>query len=206
MGHSTTPASPLIEAVRSFDAELERFSRAASAACRRSLDSKRELERATAAVAEAAASEVAMQERAQELLGALRTAQAEQQARAEALRARAQEIRGRLDDYQALAGRYQELGADGAALAEAAQKLNVSTRPGEAEPLRADLVAGLADLEQRVSDLRGVARTLATDSRTAAFEDIAAEAHAVEQTLSALRNKLVLARQAAAMVPPGSDA
>jgi hypothetical protein len=198
--------SPLIDAVKAFDAELERFSRAAAAACRRSLDSKKELERATAAVGEAAAAEVALQERAQHLLGALRAAQVDQQSRAEALRARAGEIQQRLGVYETLADRYQQLGADGAGLAEAAGKLNVSTRAGEDQPLRAELLGALAELETRVSELRGVARSLAADARTANFEDIASEAHAVEQTLSALRNKLLLAQQAAALASPVGDA
>jgi hypothetical protein len=206
MSQGARQSSPLIDAVRAFDAELERFSRAAAAACRRSLDSKRELERSTAAVAEAAAAEGALQERAQLLLSALRTAQEEQQSRAEALRVRASEIRDRLEVYEKLAERYQQLGAEGAGLAEAAGKLNISTRPGELPPARAELVAGLAQLEQRVSELREVARALAGDARTSAFEDIASESHAVEQTLSALRNKLLLAQQAAAMTAPVGDA
>jgi hypothetical protein len=205
MGEGTRQ-SPLIEAVRAFDAELDRFSSAAAAACRRSLDSKRELERATQAVAEAAAAEAGLQQRAQELLTALRTAQGEQQTRAEALRARAGEIRDRVGTYEQLAGRYQQLGAEGAGLAEAAGKLSVSTRPGEDHPLRAELLAGLADLERRVSELRTVAHSLAADSRGAGFEDLASESHAVEQTLSALRNKLLLAQKAAALTTPAGDA
>jgi hypothetical protein len=201
-----TRQSPLIEAVRAFDDELDRFSRAAAAACRRSLDSKRELERATAAVAEAAAAEVRLQERAQELLTALRTAQGEQQTRAEALRARATEIRDRVAVYQELAERYHQLGAEGAGMAESAGKLSASTSPGEDQPLRAELLAGLADLERRVSELRTTARTLAADARSAAFEDLASESHAVEQTLSALRNKILLAQKAAAIATPAGDA
>jgi hypothetical protein len=198
--------SPLIEAVRAFDVELERFARAAAAACRRSLDSKKELERATTAVAEAAAAEAGLQERAQDLLAALRNAQAEQQTRAEALRARAGEIRERVGIYERLAERYQQLGAEGTGLAQAAGRLSVSTRPGEDQPVRAELVAGLADLERRVSDLRTVAHTLAADARGASFEDLATESHSVEQTLAALRNKLLLAQQAAAINTPAGDA
>jgi hypothetical protein len=195
--------SSLVDAVAAFDAELERFSRAAAAACRRSLDSKRELERATVAVAEAAAAEAALQERAGELLAALRNAQVDQQARADALRVRTGEIRSRIELHEQLARRYQELGGEGAGLAEAAGKLDLGTRPGGTPLVRADLLVGLADLEQRVTDLRGGARALATDARDAGFEDIAGESHAVEQTLSALRNKLLLARQAAALTPAG---
>jgi hypothetical protein len=199
--------SSLIEVVKAFDAELDRFARAAAAACKRSLDSKRELERATAAVTEAAAAEVSLQARAQDLLVALRDAQGEQQARAEALRVRAAEIKERVGIYEQLATRYQELGGEGAALAEAAGKLSNSARTsGDSPPLRAELLDGLASLEERVSELRGVARTLAGDSRTAGFEDLASESHAVEQTLSALRNKLMLARQAAAMTTAAGDA
>jgi hypothetical protein len=201
-----TRQSPLIEAVCAFDAELDRFSRAAAAACRRALDSKKELERATAAVAEAAAAEVGLQQRAQELLGALRNAQNEQQMRAEALRARAGEIRDRVGTYEQLANRYQELGAEGAALAETAGKLGASAGAVADSTVRAELLVGLADLEQRVGEVRTIARNLAADSRTAGFEDLASESHAVDQMLSALRNKLLLAQKAATQSTPSGDA
>src|SRR5690348_12224852 len=163
--------SSLIDSVKAFDAELERFGRAAAAA------------------------EVSLQARAQDLLVALRDAQGEQQTRAEALRARASEIKERVTVYEQLANRYQELGAEGATLAEAAGKLSNSARVGgDSPPLRAELLDGLVSLEEKVTELRVVARTLAGDSRTAGFEDLASESHAVEQTLSALRNKLMLAR------------
>src|SRR3954451_9841051 len=115
--------SPLVQAVRAFDAELDRFARAASSACRRNLESKRELEKAAEAVREAADAESTMQQRAQELLAALKAAEADQQARAGALRRRAVEIQPRFDDYEKLAGRYRQLGEEGAALVEQAQKL-----------------------------------------------------------------------------------
>jgi hypothetical protein len=67
-------------------------------------------------------------------------------------------------------------------------------------------VLGLADLEKRVADLRDTARLLAADAREQKFDDIAAEAHSVEQTLSALRNKLLLAQKAAAATPSSGDA
>jgi len=194
--------SALVQAVRAFDAELERFAAAASAACRRPLDSKRDLERAAESVAEAAQAEAAMQERAKELLLALKAAEADQQTRAQALQARTQEIQGRYDAYAKLAERYRLLGAEGAALVEGAQNLRAD-RKDQPAPVKAELVMGLADLEQRVASLRDAAKALATDARTDRFEDIANEAHAVEQTLSALRNKLLLAQRSAALAPSG---
>jgi hypothetical protein len=201
----SSSSSPLIEAVSAFDAELERFARAASSACRRPLDSKRDLEKAAAAVAEAAAAEGGLQERAQALLAALQAAQGEQQTRAEALRVRAREIRDRVTVYEGLALRYHELGGDGAQLAEAAQKLNLTTRASEGVA-SAELLVGLDELERRVSEVRATAHALAADARAATFDDVASDAHAVEQTLSALRNKLLLARRAAAANPPAGDA
>ena len=206
MTSSARDASPLIDAVRAFDAELDRFAKAASSACRRSLDSKRELEKAAASVNEAAEAEKAMQQRAQELLAALKAAEADQQARAEALRARTEEIQSRSQVYDALADRYRQIGAAGGQLADAAQKLRTDTTADGAAPGRAELMSGIADLERRVSELRTSSRTLAEDARTARFDDLASEAHAIEQTLSALRNKLLLAQKAAATVPPAGDA
>jgi DNA repair exonuclease SbcCD ATPase subunit len=194
--------SPLVQAVRAFDDELERFTHAASSACRRSLDSRRELEKAAQAVTEAAKAETTMQARAQELLLALKAVQEEQQSRAVALRARAEEIQARFAEYEKLAERYQKLRDDGAGLVEAAHKLRDDTRPDQPAPDRASLLAGLASLEERVAALRTDARGLAGDAQTARFEDLASEAQSVEQTLSALRNKLLLAQRAAAAVPP----
>jgi uncharacterized protein YukE len=198
--------SPLVQAVRAFDTELDRFARAATSACRRNLESKRELEKAAEAVREAAEAEATMQQRAQELLLALKAAEADQQERAEALRVRTTEIQARFDAYEKFAGRYRQLGEDGAQLVEQAQKLRLDTAPGGVQPGKAEVVLGLADLEKRVTELRETARLLAADAHEGKFEDIASEAHSVEQTLSALRNKLLLAQRAAAATPSQGDA
>jgi uncharacterized protein YukE len=198
--------SPLVQAVRAFDDELERFARAATSACRRNLESKRELEKAAESVREAADAETKMQECAQALLAALKAAEADQQERAEALRVRTTEIQARYDVYETFAARYRKLGEDGAQLVEQAQKLRTDSEPGGPPPPKAELVLGLGDLEKRVSDLRDTARALAADAHAGKFEDISAEAHSVEQTLSALRNKLLLAQKAAAATPSAGDA
>src|SRR6185436_6113063 len=93
--------SPLVQAVQAFDAELERFAKAATSACRRNLESKRELEKAAESVREAADAETVMQQRAQELLQALKAAEGEQQQRAEAMRVRTTEIQARFAAYEA---------------------------------------------------------------------------------------------------------
>jgi hypothetical protein len=198
--------SPLVQAVKSFDDELERFAKAASSACRRSLESKRELEKAAESVREAGEAEKMMQQRAQELLQALKAAEAEQQTRADALRVRTDEIQARFDAYEQFAIRYRKLGEEGAVLVEAAQKLRADSAPEGAPVGKAEILLGLADLEKRVSDLRDGARTLAADARAQKFDDIAGEAHSVEQTLSALRNKLLLAQRDAAATPSAGDA
>jgi hypothetical protein len=202
----TKEGSPLVQAVRAFDDELDRFAKAASSACRRNLESKRELEKAAEAVREAAEAEKMMQQRAQELLLALKAAEGEQQQRAEALRVRTEEIQARFDAYEQFAIRYRKLGEEGATLVESAQKLRVDSESGSAPSPKAEIVLGLADLEKKVSDLRDAARQLAADARDGNFEDIAGEAHSVEQTLSALRNKLLLAQRAAASTPSAGDA
>jgi DNA repair exonuclease SbcCD ATPase subunit len=198
--------SALVQAVQAFDDELEKFAKAAASACRRNLESKRELEKAAESVREAGEAEKAMQQRAQELLAALKAAEAEQQSQAEALRARTTEIQARYDAYEQLAARYRQLGEEGAQLVEQAQKLRTDSGPGTAPPGKAELVLGLGDLEKRVADLRETARALAADARESKFEDLGAEAHSVEQTLSALRNKLLLAQRAAAATPSAGDA
>jgi hypothetical protein len=198
--------SPLVQAVRAFDAELDRFARAAASACRRNLESKRELEKAAEAVREAADAESTMQQRAQELLAALKAAEADQQTRAEALRARTAEIQARFDAYEQFAGRYRKLGEEGAGLVEQAQQLRLETSPEGPATGKAEVMLGLAELEKRVAELRESARGLAADAQAGKFEDIAVEARAVEQTLSALRNKLLLAQKAAAATPSVGDA
>lgn len=205
MSHPSA-GSPLVQAVTAFDDELERFAKAATSACRRNLESKRELEKAAEAVREAGEAEKAMQQRAQELLQALKAAQEEQEKRAEALRVRTEEIQARFDAYEKLAVRYRQLGEEGATLVEQAQKLRLDSAPGGAPPAKAELMLGLADLEKRVGELRETARGLAADAREGKFEDLANEAHSVEQTLSALRNKLLLAQKAAAATPSAGDA
>jgi len=201
---SPSQPSPLVAAVQAFDAELQRFALAAAAACRRSLDSKRELERAAASLKEAAEAERALPERAQALIAALNAAQADQQARTEALRTRAEEIHKRCDEYDALADRYGAIGAEAAGLSTLAQGLGARSKEGDTDA--ASIASALGEVADKLTSLRDAAKVLGADSRQAGFEELSREAHNVEQTLNSLRNKLTIARDAMSGGSSRSDA
>lgn len=204
MSRQEEPPSPLVDAVRAFDEQLRKFTEAAEAARRRPLDSRRNLERALESLKEAAQAEGTLEACARDLLQALNDARDRQQAEALSVQARAREIETRFSAYQALIGRYQHLGADAVALSERAQEL-MGRRPLPEEgaapgPVDPEVASGLTELEQRLSQAREGARALREDADASGFEEVAREGHAVEQTLAAVRNKVLLLERALGIV------
>lgn len=198
--------SPLVDAVKSFDAELQKFTRAAESARRRPLDSKKNIERAVEALKEAAAAEAALESKAREMLAALNASRDRQQAEAEAVRARADEIQERCKVFDELMERYRRIGGDTAALGERASVLMAERKPGQNPTADAELQAVLAELDSRLAQARDDAKGLRADATTAEFEEVSREAHAAEQTLSALRNKVLLLQRALGISKPLPEA
>lgn len=198
--------SPLVAAALAFDEELQRFARASEAARRRSLDSKKDLEQAAESLKIAADAEQVLGARAQALLQALTAARDEQQAQSQAAQARATEVQERYGIYASLMERVKQIGDEAVSLTDVARQLTAKKR--EDAPLATDteLVAGLIEIERRLASVSDKAKLLAEEARGNDFEEIARDAHGLQQTLSATRNKISLLQRAIGARAEASDA
>jgi hypothetical protein len=176
-------------AALAFDGELTRFGRACEAVQRRALDSRKNLAKVAESLTEAAESEERLGPLAVALMTSLGVARERQEAQSLALRQRVAVVQERVNVMQALAIRYNDLMAEAAALNGLAQpivELKAKGEPGSTEQLRQQL----ADFDARLVKSSEAAKELATESRAADFEDIAADAHALHQKLTSMHQKI----------------
>lgn len=190
------PLSPLVEAALAFDEELTRFAHAADAVCRRPLDSQKNLAAVSQALSEATDSEIALPAKAQALLQALVAARDVQTRQSEEVRARARELEARTVLHNELMTKLQGLGQEAGALSELARRLMGEKRAGELMSERAEVQAGLNELDVRVTDAASGAETLMTGARESEFEEIARQAHSFQQMFLGIRNKVGILRRA----------
>ncbi len=199
-------SSPLIAAAMAFDAELRRFARAAEAASKRELVSKRDLERAAEALKEAAEAEQELGPRAQALLQALTAARDEQQAQSESVRGRADEVQRRYQLYGGLMERVRQIGEEAMKLTEMARDVTGKKRDDQPLHENADVVMALVEIERRLARAAEDSRQVTEDARGTNFEEVARDAHALQQTLTATKNKITLLQKAIGVPTEKSDA
>ena len=166
--------SPLVAAALAFDEELATYARLAEQLLAAPLTTARQLERANETIQKVGDTEERLRTTGQQLAQAIAAARDSQQQLADrmiahlpAVHARNQELRGVVD----------ELGK----IAEETRALNAATSGGD---------AAVQEIETRVTSLAERAEQLATRARTAGFEEIASQAHAVHQQLLAAGRKL----------------
>jgi DNA anti-recombination protein RmuC len=143
------------------------------------------LERANATLAEIAACEERLQAAGQRMVQALATARSEQEqlatsvvAHVPVVQARNQKLSELMNELTAVAG---EVGALNTALSGHRENGD-ATRPPTADAAR--------DVSTSVFALSDRAERLAASARTAEFEELAAQAHALHQRLQAVGKKL----------------
>jgi DNA repair exonuclease SbcCD ATPase subunit len=192
----------LVAAAEAFDASLHRFGALAESAARVALDSQKGLERAGGLLKEIAACEEDLQTHAQALMTALGSARDVQQKQAEAVRARALQIQERTEDYGAVMRRFETLGRDAAALNAQAQALAARRKTPDEMVKDGELLAGLDELQERMSAVVGSAETLADDARTADFEDLASKIDSLRQQIVSAQNKIGLLKEALVRAAP----
>ena len=195
-------ASPLVAAAEGFDAALRRFSALTDAVRRTGLDSQKGLERAAETLKEIAACEEELQARAQELMTALGATRDLQQGQAEEVRTRALEIQKRTDDYAGVMRRFEALGRDAAELNATAQALAARRRTADEMVKDGELLAGLDELQERMTSVAGAAETLAADARAADFDDVSRKVDSLRQQILAARNKIGLLKEALVKASP----
>jgi chromosome segregation ATPase len=204
MGKDKPPASSLVAAAEAFDAGLRRFAALTESARKGALDSQKGLERAGETLKEIAACEEELQGHAQALMTALATARDAQQTQAELVRTRALEIQKRTEDYAGVMRRFETLGRDAAELNSTAQALAARRRTADEMVRDGELLAGLDELQERMTSVAQHAETLAADARSADFEDLSRKIDSLRQQILAARNKISLLKEALVRATPAT--
>ena len=196
--------SPLVSAAEGFDATLKRFAALADGLRKGTLDSQRNLERAAETLQEVAGCEQELQAQAQALMAALSGARESQQSQAEAIRVRALEIQARSEVLARLIRGFEAIGKDAAALNASAQQLAARKRSADEMVKDGDLLAGLDELQGRMTAVLTAGAELAAEARRADFDDLFRKIDGLRQQLLAARNKVGLLKEALVRaVPPG---
>ena len=194
--------SPLVASAEAFDETLKRFAALAEGLRRGKLDSQRNLERAAENLKLVAGCEEELQAHAQALTMALATARDAQQAQAEAIRLRALEIQGRGEELTRLMRGFEAIGRDAAALNASAQQLAARKRTPDEMVKDGELLAGLDDLQERMTAVLAAGEQLAADARQADFDDLSSKVDSLHQQILAARNKIGLLKEALVRAAP----
>jgi hypothetical protein len=203
MASKSKPAeSPLVASAEAFDAGLKRFAALSDSLRKGTLDSQRNLERAAEALKEVAGCEEDLQVHAQALMTALGTARDAQQTQAEAVRVRALEIQARTEDLARLMRGFEAIGKDAAALNTSAQQLAARKRTPDEMVKDGELLAGLDELQERMTAVLTAGEKLAAEAREADFEDLSRKIDSLRQQILAARNKIGLLKEALVRAAP----
>jgi chromosome segregation ATPase len=194
--------SPLVASAEAFDAALRRFAALSDGLRKGTLDSQRNLERAAEALKNVAGCEEEMQAHAQALMAALGTARDAQQTQAESVRVRALEIQARTEELARLMRGFEAIGKDAAALNATAQQLAARKRTPDEMVKDGELLAGLDELQERMTAVLAAGEKLAADARTADFEDLSRKIDSLRQQILAARNKIALLKEALVRAAP----
>jgi len=194
--------SPLIASADAFDETLKRFAALADGLRKGKLDSQRNLERAAESLKEVAACEEELQAHAQALMAALGGARDAQQSQAETVRLRALEIQARSEELARLMRGFEAIGKDAAALNATAQQLAARKRTPDEMVKDGEFLAGLDELQERMTAVLTAGETLAADARATDFDDLAAKVDSLRQQILAARNKINLLKEALVRAAP----
>ena len=194
--------SPLLASADAFENALRRFAALADGLRKGTLDSQRNLERAAEALKQVASCEEEMQIHAQALMAALAHARDAQQAQAETVRVRALEIQGRTEELARLMRGFEAIGKDAAELNASAQQLAARKRTPDEMVKDGELLAGLDELQEKMSSVLQGAEQLAADARAADFEDLSRKVDSLRQQILAARNKIGLLKEALVRAAP----
>ena len=194
--------SPLVASAEAFDAALKRFAALAAGLRKGKLDSQRNLEHAAESLKEVAACEEELQAHAQALTMALAGARDAQQAQAEAVRVRALEIQARGEELTRLMRGFEAIGKDAAALNASAQQLAARKRTPDEMVRDGELLAGLDELQEKMTSVLTGAEQLAADAKRADFEDLSRKVDSLRQQILAARNKISLLKEALVRAAP----
>ena len=203
MATRSKPAdSPLVASAEAFDETLKRFAALADGLRKGRLDSQSNLERAAENLKRVAGCEEELQAHAQALTVALAAARDAQQEQAEAIRVRALEIQARGEELTRLMRGFEAIGKDAAALNASAQQLAARKRTPDEMVKDGELLAGLDELQERMTAVLTSGEKLAADARDADFDDLSRKVDSLRQQILAARNKIGLLKEALVRAAP----
>ena len=203
MATRSKPAdSPLVASAEAFDETLKRFAALADGLRKGRLDSQSNLERAAENLKRVAGCEEELQAHAQALTVALATARDAQQEQAEAIRVRALEIQARGEELTRLMRGFEAIGKDAAALNASAQQLAARKRTPDEMVKDGELLAGLDDLQERMTAVLVAGEQLSAEARQSDFEDLSRKVDSLRQQILAARNKIGLLKEALVRAAP----
>lgn len=186
MPKSVTQASELVRCAEVVERELRRLEELSKSARNISLTSEKNIARTARGLQQA----IEQQERLAQELRALGQAMQAMQARQEAamlpLAPRATELQARLERHSEHMQRFQALGVKAKDAVAALIELSSSRGEGNDE----ESASFLIDADERIRGLVDDARAMAEAARADEFPDIAREAHALEQRVQAMRQRL----------------
>ena len=135
-------------------------------------------------------------------LGAARDAQ---QAQAEVVRDRALEIQARTEELRRRSCAASRRSArTPPTLNATAQGLAARKRTADEMVKDGELLAGLDELQERMTAVAGRAEQLAADARAADFEDLSRKVDSLRQQILAARNKIGLLKEALVRAAPAT--
>ena len=136
------------------------------------------------------------------LMAALGAARDAQQTQAEVVRVRALEIQARTEELARLMRGFEAIGKDAAALNASAQQLAARKRTPDEMVKDGELLAGLDELQERMTAVLTSGERLAADARGADFEDLSRKVDSLRQQILAARNKIGLLKEALVRAAP----
>ena len=97
---------------------------------------------------------------------------------------------------------FEAIGKDAAALNASAQQLAARKRTPDEMVKDGELLAGLDELQERMTTVLAAAEQLAADARAADFEDLSRKIDSLRQQILAARNKIGLLKEALVRAAP----
>jgi uncharacterized protein YoxC len=190
--HEKQEATELVLAAEGVEEELRRFEALADTVVRTSLDSEKNLERASKALREVAESDERLVAQLQKLVAAVGGVRDRQQEHARGVNARAEELQARTQAFQGLLQRYAGLGRSAAELNAVVQDIAARKAKATTSEDNRALAGSLDQLLERMVGVADEAQGLATSANEADFSDIARQADSLRQQLLSARNKMSL--------------
>lgn len=183
-------ASALSAAVQALDDELEQFERLAETAQRTPLTSERNLEKAAAAVNQAAEAQQRVHGHIQALIDAIAEARRKHDATAESLVKTRDQVQERGEAFQRRLGKFAALGKEAADISAFVRQLGeLKGKPN------GEVVAELSRVQERMSNVVDGATALAKEADGDAMDDLARQCDSLRQQVQSALNKVTLLRE-----------